>query len=315
MDCARALKLLLEAKRKAPTAAVVARLERVIRSLTWDDFVRARVALPVESSLLGEVVHFASTREEAREVRAGGGVPYTAEELRYLLSEVPSDEELLRLHLAKKLFDGEIVVPEPLSPPRPPDLGPREGSAKARMALGRLVGRVAACTRCPLHRTRTRVVPGEGHPLARVFLVGEAPGRWEDVTGRPFVGKAGKVLDGLLASVGLSRRAVYVTNVVKCRPSDGGKDRKPLDAEVEACRPFLKQQLFLVRPDVVVALGATALSWFAPEERISRVRGKAFSAYGFLVYPVYHPAAVLHRPELRADLERDFSALPRLLEG
>lgn len=198
-------------------------------------------------------------------------------------------------------------------------LGPRPlppGERAARLsALGDVAARVSICAACPLHGTRTRPVPGEGHPGARLFLIGEGPGKNEDLKGRPFAGRAGEILNSLLSLLALSRKDVYVTNVVKCRPANGDRDRQPLPHEVAACRSFLKMQLLVVAPDLVVALGNTALRWFDPDASVGRVKGQVLEFGGWRVYPVYHPASVLYRPELKEELEGDFLRLPFALAG
>lgn len=196
-------------------------------------------------------------------------------------------------------------------------LGPRLLSSEERAArlsaLSDVAVQVASCTACPLRETRTRPVPGKGHPGARLFLLGEGPGRNEDLKGQPFVGRAGEILDGLLSLLGLSRTDVYVTNVVKCRAADGGRDRQPLPHEVAACRNYLKVQLLVVAPDLVVVMGNTALRWFDPEASVGRMHGRVLEVGGWCVYPVYHPASVLYRSELREVLEEDFLRLPKVL--
>jgi len=125
-----------------------------------------------------------------------------------------------------------------------------------------LHGRVRACTSCPLHLTRIQAVPGYGPVTARVMAVGEAPGESEDREGKPFVGAAGRLLTSLLESVGLDRRDIYITNIVKCRPP---RNRDPEPAEVEACSPFLDEQIALLQPDVILLLGRHALVRLLPD--------------------------------------------------
>jgi DNA polymerase len=166
----------------------------------------------------------------------------------------------------------------------------------------------SACDRCPLSVGRTNIVPDRGNPAADVLVVGEAPGEKEDLSGRSFVGRAGKMLDGLLAEAGLdSDRDCLVTNVVKCRPPD---NRPPAPREAAACRPYLDRQFALVKPRLAVLLGATALKWLAPEKAgtpIREVAGKTFtlpSRPGVTFLTLYHPAAALHDPRLRPVLRR-----------
>lgn len=156
-------------------------------------------------------------------------------------------------------------------------------------------------------------VPGDGNPSARVVFIGEAPGAKEDAAGRPFVGSAGKTLDGLLAGIGLTRADVYVTNVVKFRPPD---NRDPTQEEKDACMPFLEEELAIIRPAVIVPLGRHALAHFFPDATIGDAHGKAHARQGApTVFPMYHPAAALHNPNLRQTLKDDFAALGAYLQS
>jgi uracil-DNA glycosylase len=156
----------------------------------------------------------------------------------------------------------------------------------------------------------TNLVPGEGSETADVMIVGEAPGASEDKQGRPFVGRAGRLLDDLLAEAGLAREDVYITNVVKARPPG---NRDPRAAEVEHWMPFLETQLALVRPRLVVPLGRHALAHFAPEAKISEVHGTLLEERGRALFPMYHPAAALHAQQLRKTLFADARGLPQAL--
>jgi len=167
------------------------------------------------------------------------------------------------------------------------------------------------CTACKLCRTRHSVVFGEGNPLAALMLVGEGPGADEDRLGRPFVGQAGRLLDELLAEQGLDRRAVYIANVVKCRPP---RNRDPEPDEIAACRVHLERQLAIIRPRVVVCLGKVAAHVVLDtEEPISRLRGEVIPRDGRLVIPTFHPAYLLRtpgdRPKLASDLARALECL------
>ncbi len=174
-----------------------------------------------------------------------------------------------------------------------------------------LARQIRGCTRCPLARSRTRAVPGEGPVPARVVFIGEAPGFYEDRSGRPFVGAAGRLLNQLLERAGLRRDQVFITNLVKCRPP-GNRDPRP--EEVEACRPYLEAQLALLQPQVIVTLGRFAMAHFLPQARISRVHGRVFRVEPYWVVPMYHPAAALYREPLRPVLERDFEQLGAFLQ-
>jgi DNA polymerase len=174
---------------------------------------------------------------------------------------------------------------------------------------------VVGCVRCPLSEGRTQVVVGNGDPDADLMFVGEAPGYHEDRLGLPFVGQAGKVLDRMLASIGLRRSDVFVANVLKCRPPG---NRDPLPSEVAACEGHLFRQIGLIRPAVVCTLGnfATKLLSGRPDP-ISRVRGRErvlqVGPLGLVLYPLYHPAAALYTPAMMATLEADFARIPALI--
>lgn len=171
------------------------------------------------------------------------------------------------------------------------------GSAAEIEALDALetVRRVAnGCTRCRLHESRRNVVFADGSPDARVMCVGEAPGRHEDESGVPFVGRAGKLLDQLLLSVGLPREEVYICNVLKCRPP---QNRNPQEDEIERCSPFLRRQVALVRPEVVVTFGTfAARTLLGLRESLGRMRGRTHLYEGVPLVATYHPAALLRNP-------------------
>jgi DNA polymerase len=165
-------------------------------------------------------------------------------------------------------------------------------------ALEQLYAEVRACTKCPLHLTRTQGVPGEGPLDAKIMLVGEAPGFNEDKQGRPFVGASGKWLNELLQLGGLSRDQVYITNIVKSRPPE---NRDPQPNEIEACQGYLERQLQIIQPKLIITLGRYSMAWFCgPGLKISQVHGKARRAKGFVVLTMYHPAAGLRTPTLKA---------------
>jgi uracil-DNA glycosylase family 4 len=188
--------------------------------------------------------------------------------------------------------------------------------------MEKIAGQIKACVQCPLWKKRKSAVPGEGNIEAGVVFVGEAPGSWEDVKGLPFVGAAGKVLDGLLESIGLPRESVFITNVVKCRPP---KNRDPKPVEVETCTSlYLKPQVHLIKPKVVVTLGRHSTSFVFSEAGIGKIksitelRGKIrkikFLDMPMLLLPMYHPASVLHNPRYREALESDFQLLKNELK-
>jgi uracil-DNA glycosylase len=188
--------------------------------------------------------------------------------------------------------------------------------AQRQAALDGIAGEVAVCTRCRLHRTRTRAVPGEGTAATEVVFVGEGPGFNEDRQGRPFVGRAGDLLDRLLASVDWPRQEVFITNVVKCRPPE---NRDPEPDEIAACAPFLARQLEALDPALVVTLGRFSMARFNPGARIGQVHGtfrRADAASGApdaLTYAMYHPAAALRQGSLEATLFQDMAGVPQAL--
>ncbi len=155
-------------------------------------------------------------------------------------------------------------------------------------------------------------VPGDGNDKAEIMFVGEAPGQREDEQGKPFVGQAGKLLSELLASIGLKREDVYITNVVKFRPP---ANRDPLPEEKEACLPFLQMEIAIIKPKVIVPLGRHALTQFFTKMNITDAHGKAQKLNDSMtIFPIYHPAAALHNPGLRQALFDDFKALGAFLE-
>ncbi|MCK5548677.1 MAG: uracil-DNA glycosylase [Thermoplasmata archaeon] len=179
----------------------------------------------------------------------------------------------------------------------------RRPDKKSGLDMDGIARRVRACRKCPLHRTRNNAVPGEGSSRAKIVLVGEAPGKKEDETGRPFVGMAGRILEEALDGAGLARRDVFITSILKCRPP---KNRNPEKGEMDACRPYLIAQMESLKPKVIIALGNYGLQGLVGKRYgVSKVRGKKFEVHGFPVMPTYHPAACLYNPKLKYLLKRD----------
>ncbi|HLT18105.1 MAG TPA: uracil-DNA glycosylase [Thermomicrobiales bacterium] len=184
-------------------------------------------------------------------------------------------------------------------------------SVEQEQQLSHIAGEVRVCTDCELHRSRTLAVPGEGAANAEVMFIGEAPGMNEDRQGRPFVGNAGQFLDEMLESIGWDRKSVFITNIVKCRPPG---NRDPLPDEIMACSQYLDRQIEIIDPLMIVTLGRHSMArWFA-NERISRIHGKPRRDGKRVIVPLYHPAAALHQPSLRAVVQADFKRLPLILE-
>ncbi len=177
---------------------------------------------------------------------------------------------------------------------------------KAQAAVGTLAdlrSEIGDCTRCPLHQERNTVVFGEGNEHPDLVFVGEGPGRDEDMQGRPFVGAAGKLLDKIIGAMGLKRQDVYICNVVKCRPPG---NRTPAVEEQLACGKFLRRQLDILAPGVVVALGGTAAQFLLDvEESMGRLRGRFHGANGLKVMPTYHPAYLLRNASAKRPVWED----------
>ena len=170
---------------------------------------------------------------------------------------------------------------------------------------------IGDCHRCALGDTRTTLVFGVGAPGARVVFVGEAPGKNEDLRGEPFVGAAGQLLNELLAEAGLAREDVYIANVLKCRPPS---NRDPESAEIETCTPFLREQIRVIDPEVLVTLGNFATRFVLKTDHgITQLRGRVQMAGQFKVLPIYHPAATIYDRSKRDDLFADFRLLRELL--
>src|SRR3954447_1357381 len=189
-------------------------------------------------------------------------------------------------------------------------------TAERRSALEGIAAEVRACTRCRLHETRTHAVPGEGDADTEVLFVGEGPGQNEDREGRPFVGRAGRLLVDQLASIGWRREDVFITNVVKCRPP-GNRDPEP--DEIAACAPFLRRQLEVLDPAVVATLGRFSMATFMPGVRITQAHGTTrpvdpeTGASDASVLALYHPAAADRSPDVKRQSFEDIGSAPRAL--
>ncbi|WP_419948745.1 uracil-DNA glycosylase [Candidatus Palauibacter sp.] len=226
-----------------------------------------------------------------------------------LLEHATRDDVLARLAAAGR--------PSPAARPLAPDGAAGLEVTDARIAeaadLRTLAQLVAECSRCPLHGTRKNPVFGEGAADARVVCVGEAPGAREDETGRPFVGRAGRLLDQLLSSIGLPRASVYICNVLKSRPP---RNRDPLPQEVAACAPYLERQLALIQPEVIVAFGAfAARTLLETKSALGRLRGRVHRYAGYPVVVTYHPAALLRNPGWIRPSWEDLQVVRRMLDG
>ena len=212
--------------------------------------------------------------------------------------------------------DRELAEPRPQKPKAAPPPKPAVSRAKhipqRSPELEEFYRQIKDCQKCPLGKTRKNFVFGYGNPKAEVMFIGEAPGREEDEQGLPFVGAAGKLLDKMLQAIGLSRDDVYIANVLKCRPPN---NRDPLPDEVVKCEPYLKKQLELIQPKILVALGRVAgQSLLKTTDSLSRLRSTEHTYQDKPLIITYHPAALLRNPRWKAQSWEDLKKLKKLLQ-
>jgi len=227
-----------------------------------------------------------------------------------MLEHATREEVVRRLASAGRAARGGAGTPGARTSPDAAATGPKIAEAPDLETLAALV---ASCSRCTLHESRKNPVFGEGAADARVVCVGEAPGAREDETGRPFVGRAGHLLDRLLMSIGLPRTSVYICNVLKSRPP---RNRDPLPEEVAACAPYLLRQLALIEPEVIIAFGAfAARTLLETKSALGRLRGTVHHYSGYPVVATYHPAALLRNPGWTRPTWEDLQIVRRMLDG
>lgn len=182
--------------------------------------------------------------------------------------------------------------------------------------IDELEEKIENCQRCSLYKNATQAVPGGPNPDTDIVFIGEAPGYWEDQKGIPFCGRSGQLLNKLLAKINLKRKDVFIGNILKHRPPN---NRDPQPEEIEACTPWLKQQLLIIKPKIVITLGRFALNYFIPNVYISKVHGQAkkilWQDLDLLLYPLYHPAAGLRNGNVKQDLIDDFLRIPKIING
>jgi len=185
------------------------------------------------------------------------------------------------------------------------------------MKIKELEEEMRSCTKCELCKTRKNVVFGEGNKNAKIMFIAEAPGAKEDEQGRPFVGRAGKILDSLLNEFRIERKEVYIANILKCRPP---KNRNPLESEIKVCTPFLEKQIELINPQVICTLGNFSTKFIMEKfgidevkEGITKVRGKIFKVINgkkeMKIFPMYHPALAAYNPKKIETMKEDFKKL------
>ena len=211
------------------------------------------------------------------------------------------------------------VVPPSAVPPRPvPVVKPAERLMKKEHATGqadpellKIAAEIAGCKRCPLHSTRIQTVPGQGNPRPEIMFVGEAPGADEDEQGLAFVGRAGQLLTKMIEAMGFTREEVFIANIAKCRPPE---NRPPTPEEMATCLPFLRRQIAVIKPKVVVALGAVSVRGLLQNETpISKVRGLWQEMDGIAVMPTFHPAYLLRNPPAKKEVWDDLQAVLKRL--
>jgi DNA polymerase len=222
---------------------------------------------------------------------------------------------------AKEFFADIKPAPSPVKSPAPAPApaaktlsqdsfpAPSFNSPLAQMNLDELNSEARKCRKCPLCGTRTTVVFGEGNPDADLMFIGEGPGYDEDQQGRPFVGKAGELLTRMINAMQFTRQDVYIANIVKCRPP---KNRNPLPEEADACLPYLKRQIELIKPKVIVILGAVPLKFLLEKNGIMRLRGKWDSYNDIKVMPTFHPAYLLRNPEAKREVWEDLQQVMKI---
>ncbi|MAF26298.1 MAG: uracil-DNA glycosylase [Gemmatimonadota bacterium] len=207
---------------------------------------------------------------------------------------------------AARVMAARAVAAQASPEPSPAPSGPSPAQCST---LAELHDAFASCDACELAGTRTRFVFGTGNPNAGVLFVGEAPGRDEDLQGEPFVGRAGQLLDRILAAVGFDRKSIYIANILKCRPPG---NRDPLPQEISACRSILNRQVELIRPVVICTLGSfAARTLLSTSDGISRLRGRIHEYRGVPVIPTYHPAALLRNERWKRPVWEDVQVLRR----
>ena len=227
----------------------------------------------------------------------------------------PVSAEALRPALYAELGHAESheehTIPARRSFPAPPEIAAAVASAERAAGLEVIREDIGDCTRCALHKGRNKLVFGDGSPTARIMFVGEGPGADEDAQGLPFVGKAGQLLNNMITAMGLKREDVYIANVVKCRPPG---NRTPEPVEANTCSPFLFRQIDVVRPQVLVALGATAATYLLGQRQpLAGLRGRVHAFRGMQLIVTYHPAFLLRDPRQKKEAWADLQIAMREL--
>jgi uracil-DNA glycosylase len=223
----------------------------------------------------------------------------------------PMDREQEILQTAEHNSQEETLIPPRKPMQALPPVAPEVARSDRASALQLIREDIGECTRCALHRGRNKIVFADGDPNARLMFVGEGPGADEDAQGLPFVGRAGQLLNNMIAAMGLKREDVYIANVVKCRPP---QNRTPEPEEANTCSPFLFRQIDVVRPEVIVALGATAATYLLGQRQpLAGLRGRIHSFRGSKLIVTYHPAFLLRDPRQKKEAWADLQIAMREL--
>ena len=279
--------------------ALAARI-RFYRDLGLADFYRR----PVDPALAAQFANMPDMDSEAAQTLGAPPVPHLSAE------RVGSHEPQIA-HSLQSYSQEEQTIPPRKTIPAPPQVSPVIPAAQRAAALQLIRDEIGECTRCPLHQGRNKIVFGDGDPAARLMFVGEGPGADEDAQGLPFVGKAGQLLNNMIAAMGLRRDQVYIANVVKCRPPG---NRVPEQEEGATCAPFLFRQIDVVRPQVLVALGATAATWLlGSRQPLAGLRGRVHAVRGAQLIVTYHPAYLLRDPRQKKEAWADLQIAMREL--
>lgn len=224
---------------------------------------------------------------------------------------VPAQESSERNSLQTKAYREEPAIPARKKIPAPPEISGAVAPAEHASALQQIREEIGDCTRCALHKGRHTIVFADGDPNARLMFVGEGPGADEDAQGLPFVGRAGQLLNNMIAAMGLKREQVYIANVVKCRPP---QNRTPEPDEANTCKQFLFRQIDVVRPQVLVALGATAATYLLGQRQpLAGLRGRVHAMRGSSLIVTYHPAYLLRDPRQKKEAWADLQIAMREL--
>jgi DNA polymerase len=279
---------------------------RFYRDLGLTEFYRR----PVDPALAAQFSAESEATESSDQHQTGvNPKPPRAPSFPLLSAERVGDHESASAHHAYPLEDQPISPRKPF--PAAPEISAAVPTAGRAAALQLIRDEIGDCTRCALHKGRNKLVFGDGSPTARLMFVGEGPGADEDAQGLPFVGKAGQLLNNMIAAMGLRREEVYIANVVKCRPPG---NRVPEQEEGATCTPFLFRQIDVIRPQVLVALGATAATWLlGARQPLAGLRGRVHAFRGAQLIVTYHPAYLLRDPRQKKEAWADLQIAMREL--